>query len=220
MSEKILDGLYDAILRGDADESASTTKAGLAAGVVPLTLLFDSMIPALEEVGELFESGQIFLPEMLISARAMRAGMDVLRPHLAESAEAKVGTFVMGTVAGDIHDIGKNLCIVMLEGAGFEVIDLGVNVPAAEFVAAIAEHQPDAVGISAFLTTTMPELANTITAIADAGLRDGTKIIVGGAPVNEEYAKEVGADGYAPTAVSAVRETRALLGLTAAQGSL
>lgn len=212
MSEEILDTLYDAVLSGDADKSASTTTAGLAAGIAPLTLLFDSMIPALEEVGELFESGTIFLPEMLISARAMRAAMDLLAPHLADSAQAKVGTFVMGTVAGDIHDIGKNLCIVMLEGAGFEVIDLGVNVPAADFVAAIAEHQPDAVGLSAFLTTTMPELVNTIAAIGDAGLRDTTKIIVGGAPVTDEYAAEIGADGYAPNGVSAVRKTKMLLG--------
>ena len=134
MTDKILDGLYDAIVAGQAEVAAESTQAGLDAGVEPLTLLFDSMIPALEEVGHLFETDQIFLPEMLISARAMQASMNLLRPLLADAAEARIGTFVMGTVAGDIHDIGKNLCNVMLEGVGFEVIDLGVNVPAEEFV--------------------------------------------------------------------------------------
>lgn len=210
-TDDLLDQLYDAIVAGDAEASAATTAAGLESGLAPLALLFESMIPALEEVGVLFESGQIFLPEMLISARAMRAGMDLVRPHLAEGTEAKAGTFVMGTVAGDIHDIGKNLCTVMLEGAGFEVIDLGVNVPAEDFVTAIAEHQPDVVGLSAFLTTTMPALGEAIDAIAKAGLRDSTRIIVGGAPVTREYAEEIGADGYAPNAVSAVRETKAVM---------
>jgi len=213
MTDKILDGLYDAIVAGQAEVAAESTQAGLDAGVEPLTLLFDSMIPALEEVGHLFETDQIFLPEMLISARAMQASMNLLRPLLADAAEARIGTFVMGTVAGDIHDIGKNLCNVMLEGVGFEVIDLGVNVPAEEFVQAIRDHQPDAVGISAFLTTTMPELDTTIAAIEEAGVRAETKILIGGAPVTQDYADQIGADGYAPTAVTAVRTVKALLGI-------
>jgi methanogenic corrinoid protein MtbC1 len=211
--EEILDSLYDAIVAGDADAAVEHTTAAFEAGSEPLRVLFDSMIPALEEVGSLFESNQIFLPEMLVSARAMQAGMDLVRPRLADESAARVGTFVMGTVAGDIHDIGKNLCNVMLEGAGFEVIDLGINVPAADFVAAIEEHRPDAVGISAFLTTTMPELATTIDAIVAAGLRDDVKIIVGGAPVDQAYAHQVGADGYAPNSVSAARTVKALLGI-------
>ncbi len=213
MSDQILDSLYDSVVAGEAENAAAATRAGLDAGVEPLTLLFDSMIPALEEVGRLFETGEIFLPEMLISARAMQASMELLRPLMADASEARIGTFVMGTVAGDIHDIGKNLCNVMLEGVGFEVIDLGVNVPPDEFVEAIRIHSPDAVGISAFLTTTMPELDTTIAAIADAGVRDDVKILVGGAPVTQDYADQIGADAYAPTAVTAAQKTKELLGL-------
>ncbi len=213
MSDEILDRLYEAVVAGQADDAAAAAQAGLDSEIKPLTLLFDSMIPALEEVGRLFETGEIFLPEMLISARAMKASMDLLRPLMADAAAARVGIFVMGTVAGDIHDIGKNLCNVMLEGVGFEVIDLGVNVPADQFIEAIRTHQPDAVGISAFLTTTMPELDTTIDAITEAGERDGVKILVGGAPVTQEYADKIGADGYAPTAVTAAQTTKKLLGL-------
>jgi len=212
-TDSLLDALYDAVLSGDADSAVASTKAGLETGIAPLSLLFDAMIPSLEEVGSLFESGEIFLPEMLISARAMQACMTILRPLLADAASAHIGVFVMGTIAGDIHDIGKNLCDVMLEGAGFEVIDLGINVPAQKFVEAIVEHKPDVVGLSAFLTTTMAELATTIGAIDSAGVRGDTKIIVGGAPVTQEYADQIGADGYAPTAVSAVRTVKELLGI-------
>lgn len=212
-ADPILDTLYDAITMGNAEVSADSTRSGLEAGMDPLILLFDGMIPALEEVGRLFETGEIFLPEMLISARAMQASMELIRPRLADASAARVGVFVMGTVAGDIHDIGKNLCNVMLEGAGFEVIDLGVNVPAVNFVEAIIEHNPDAVGISAFLTTTMSEVATTINAIDEAGVRGEIKIMVGGAPVTQEYADQIGADGYAPNAVSAVRTVKALLGI-------
>jgi len=212
-NDSILDALYEAVLAGQADTGVATTRAGLNAGIEPLSLLFDAMIPSLEEVGRLFESGEIFLPEMLVSARAMQACMDILRPLLADAATSRTGLFVMGTIAGDIHDIGKNLCNVMLEGAGFEVIDLGINVPAARFVEALTEHRPDALGLSAFLTTTMAELATTIDAIDGAGVRGDTKIIVGGAPVTQEYATEIGADGYAPNAVSAVRTVKELLGI-------
>jgi len=212
--EDVLDSLYDAVVAGDSEAAVAHTTAALEAGAAPLSVLFDSMIPALEEVGSLFESNQIFLPEMLVAARAMQAGMELVRPRLADESAARIGTFVMGTVAGDIHDIGKNLCNVMLEGAGFEVFDLGVNVPAAEFVAAITEHRPDAVGISAFLTTTMPELVTTIDAITAAGLRDDIVIVVGGAPVDQAYADRIGADGYAPNAVSTVRTVKALIGVS------
>ena len=211
--DEVLDSLFDAIVAGDGDAAVAHTSAAFECGAAPLHVLFDSMIPALEEVGSRFESNQIFLPEMLVAARAMQAGMELVRPRLAAESAARIGTFVMGTVAGDIHDIGKNLCNVMLEGAGFDVIDLGVNVPAADFVAAIAEHRPDAVGISAFLTTTMPELVTTIDAIVAAGQREGIVILVGGAPVDQAYAARIGADGYAPNAVSAVRTVKALMGV-------
>lgn len=209
--EQRLDDLFDAVVRGDRDATVAQVTAAIEGDIAPMTLLFDAMIPALEEVGSLFEAGQIFLPEMLVAGRAMQAGMDLVRPHLADESAAHAGTFVMGTIAGDIHDIGKNLCNVMLEGNGFDVIDLGVNVPAAEFVAAITEHRPDAVGLSAFLTTTMPELKTTINAIVDAGVRDGTKIFIGGAPVTQEHADEIGADGYAPNAAVLVRAVKELI---------
>lgn len=206
-----LDALYEYILNGDAEASVAETEEGLRLGVEPIALLYDAMIPALEEVGALFEKGVYFVPEMLISARAMQASMELLRPHLADSAHAIIGTFVIGTVAGDIHDIGKNMCIVMLEGAGFDVVDLGVNVPGTRFVEAIREHQPDLVGMSAFLTTTMPEIEHNLALIDEAGLRDSVKVMVGGAPLNGQFAEEVGADGYAPDASSATRVAKAML---------
>ncbi len=210
---EVLAGIHDHILDGRAEAAVELTGEGLRLGIEPTVLLFSAMIPALEEVGSRFEAGVYFLPEMLIAARAMQAAMQVVRPHLAETEGVFVGRFVMGTVAGDIHDIGKNLCNVMLEGAGFEVIDLGVNVPGSEFVTAIREHRPDVVGLSAFLTTTMPEIEHTIRLVAESGLRESVKIVIGGAPVSAAYATEVGADGYAPDASSAVRMTKGLLGL-------
>ena len=161
----------------------------------------------------MFEEGEYFVPEMLIAAKAMAGAMEVLQPLLAESGSEPVGTFVMGTVKGDIHDIGKNLCTMMLEGAGFKVVDLGVNVEPERFVAAILEHKPDAVGMSALLTTTMPMFITTIEAIRQAGLRDQVKILVGGAPVTQEYSQTVGADGYAADANACVRVTKQLLGI-------
>ena len=212
--EEILDGLYEHTLNGEAKPVVELTQEGLEMGMDPLTLLFDALIPALEEVGRLFEIGEYFVPEMLISARAMQGAMGILKPLIAETGAKPIGTFVMGTVKGDIHDIGKNLCDIMLEGAGFVVIDLGVNVPPEKFIEAILEHKPQAVGMSAFLTTTMPMFKKNIEAIKEAGLRDQVKILVGGAPVTQEYSDIVGADGYAPDASSAVRLTKALLGLT------
>jgi methanogenic corrinoid protein MtbC1 len=210
-SDEILDDLYGHILRGEADESVDRLRAGLAAGIAPASLLFDSMIPALEEVGARFESGEYFLPEMLIAARAMRSAMEIVRPLIAESGGATGATVVLGTVAGDIHDIGKDMVGIMLEGAGFVVVDLGVNVPAGRFIEAIREHDPAVVGLSAFLTTTMPQVGRTIDALVEAGVRERIRVIVGGAPLNESFAAEVGADGYAPDASAAVRLTRGLL---------
>lgn len=212
--QEILDALYNHTLEGEAQPVVELTNEGLALGMSPMTLLFEAMIPALEEVGRLFEIGEYFVPEMLISARAMQGAMNILKPLIAETGAKPIGTFVMGTVKGDIHDIGKNLCDIMLEGAGFNVIDLGVNVPPEKFIEAIQQHQPQAVGMSAFLTTTMPMFKTNIEAIKAAGLRDQVKILVGGAPVTQEYADVVGADGYAPDANSCVRLTKKLIGIT------
>jgi len=211
--EDILDELYDSILDGERDPTVALVNEALELDMEALTLLFDAMIPSLEEVGRLFEVGEYFVPEMLISARATSAAMVILRPLIAETGAKPIGVFVMGTVKGDIHDIGKNLCCVMLEGAGFDVIDLGVNVPPATFIEAIKEHKPDAVGMSAFLTTTMPMFKVNIKAITDAGLRDKVKILVGGAPVTQEYCEVVGADGFAQDASKTVRLTKKLIGV-------
>jgi len=208
----LLDELYDLIVRGDIKQATATTARGLEQLVAPTDMLFEAMIPALEEVGRRFEAGEYFLPEMLIAARSMQSAMDVVRPHIVEAGVKPTGTFLMGTVAGDIHDVGKNLCNVMLEGAGFRVIDLGVNVPGDRFVDAIREHQPDVVGMSAFLTTTMMEIKSNLQLFKSAGLRDDVLVMVGGAPINDEFAREVGADGYSPDASATVRKAKQLIG--------
>ena len=213
-ADDLLDELYDNTIDGERDEVIALTNEGLELGMDPLVILFDGLIPALEEVGRLFEEGTFFVPEMLVAAKAMQGAMDVLRPLLAKTGAKPTGVFVMGTVKGDIHDIGKNLCNIMLEGAGFEVIDLGVNVPEQAFVDAIREHKPDAVGMSAFLTTTMPMFIPAIEAIQQAGFRDDVIIYVGGAPVTQEYCDKVGADGYAPNASVLVRELKAKMGIS------
>ncbi len=212
--EDLLDRLYDHVLAGRADGAVEVAKSGLDAGLAPQQLLFDSMIPALEEVGRQFETGEVFLPEMLVAARAMQTVMDLLRPRLVAAGVETIGRFLIGTVAGDIHDVGKNLVSTMLEGAGFDVTDLGVNVPAGRFVEAIQETGPQIVGLSAFLTTTVPELRRTIEVIEDAGLRDGVKILIGGAPVNDLTVEQSGADGFAPDASSAARLAKSLLANT------
>lgn len=212
-ADEILDELYDGTIDGERDTVVALTNEGLEQELDSLVILFDALIPALEEVGRLFEEGTFFVPEMLVAAKAMAGAMEVLRPLLANTDAKPVGTFVMGTVKGDIHDIGKNLCNIMLEGAGFNVIDLGVNVSEETFVEAIREHKPDAVGMSAFLTTTMPMFIPTIAAIKNAGFRDDVIIFVGGAPVTQEYCDNVGADGYAPNASALVRELKAKMGI-------
>jgi methylmalonyl-CoA mutase cobalamin-binding domain/chain len=209
--QELLAQLYDYTLVGNAPEVLDLTNAGLEMGISPESLLFDALIPSLEEVGARFERGDFFVPEMLIAGRAMAGALERLRPLLAETGVESVGTFVMGTVKGDVHDIGKNLCNIMLEGAGFRVIDLGVQVSPEKFVAAVEEHQPDIVGFSAFLTTTMPMFKANINALEKAGLRDRVIIMVGGAPVTQEYADAVGADGYAADASAAVSRAKDLL---------
>ncbi len=211
--DDLLDELYDYTIDGERELVVGLTKEGLDLGMDPLVILFDSLIPALEEVGRFFEEGTFFVPEMLVAAKAMQGAMDELRPLLAKTDVKPTGTFVMGTVKGDIHDIGKNLCNIMLEGAGFNVIDLGVNVAEQTFVDAIKDHKPDAVGMSAFLTTTMPMFIPTIAAIQNAGLRNSVLIFVGGAPVTQDYCDHVGADGYAPNASVLVRVLKVKMGI-------
>ena len=211
--DEILDGLYDRTIDGLDSEIANYVEEGLALGMEPKDILFDSLIPALTEVGHLFEEGSYFVPEMLLSARAMNAGMEVLRPLIAESGGLDLGRIVIGTVRGDVHNIGKNLCCTMLEGAGFDVIDLGVNTEPEAFVAAVEEHAPQIVGISALLTTAAPMIGTTIEAVQVAGLRDKVQILVGGAAVSSATCAYYGADAYAGDAVTAVTKTKEMLGI-------
>jgi corrinoid protein of di/trimethylamine methyltransferase len=210
-TDEILQGLFDNTLIGNAPAVKDLTNEGLAMGMNPETLLYDALIPSLEEVGARFERGDFFVPEMLIAARAMQGALDILRPLLAETGAKPIGTVVIGTVKGDVHDIGKNLVNIMLEGAGFTVHDLGVNVAPEKFVEQVQEHEPDIVGFSAFLTTTMPMFKANINALEKTGLRDRVIVMVGGAPVTQEYADAVGADGYAADASTAVRLAKALI---------
>ncbi|MDX6307727.1 MAG: hypothetical protein QOI06_773 [Nocardioidaceae bacterium] len=209
--DEILQSLYDETLVGNGPAVRDLTNEGLRTGMQPETMLFDALIPSLEEVGARFERGDFFVPEMLIAGRAMSGALDILRPLLAETGVETVGTFVMGTVKGDVHDIGKNLVNIMLEGAGFHVIDLGVQVPPEKFVEAINQYHPDIVGFSAFLTTTMPMFKANINALEKAGLRDKVVVMVGGAPVTQEYADAVGADAYAADASQTVKKAKALV---------
>jgi 5-methyltetrahydrofolate--homocysteine methyltransferase len=209
--EEILKGLYDETLIGNAPEVKDLVNKGLEDGLGCESMLYDALIPSLEEVGARFERGDYFVPEMLIAARAMQGALDILRPLLAETGAKPIGTYVMGTVKGDVHDIGKNLVNIMLEGAGFTVYDLGVNVAPETFVQQIQEHNPDVVGFSAFLTTTMPMFKANINALQKAGIRDDVIVMVGGAPVTQEYADAVGADGYAADASTAVRLAKDLI---------
>jgi 5-methyltetrahydrofolate--homocysteine methyltransferase len=209
--EEILQGLYDNPLVGNAPEVKDLVNQGLEDELGPESMLYDALIPSLEEVGARFERGDYFVPEMLIAARAMQGALDILRPLLAETGAKPIGTYVMGTVKGDVHDIGKNLVNIMLEGAGFTVYDLGVNVAPEKFVEMINEHEPDIVGFSAFLTTTMPMFKANIYALQKAGIRDHVIVMVGGAPVTQEYADAVGADGYAADASTAVRLAKDLI---------
>ncbi len=211
--EEILDELYDHTIEGDAEPVIALTNEGLELGMEPGTILFEGLIPALEEVGRLFEEGTFFVPEMMVAAKAMKGAMVILKPLIAASGIEPVGKFVMGTVKGDIHDIGKELCNIMLEGAGFEVFDLGVNVAPEEFLKALQEHKPDAVGMSAFLTTTMTMFKVNIEHISENGLRDAALIYVGGAPVTQEYCDSVGADGYAPNGSALLRDLKKRMGI-------
>jgi len=210
MDEKIKN-VYDAVLAGEADAVKENIQISLDAGLDPNLILNEGMIGAMREVGQRFEAGDFFVPEMLISARAMQGGMALLKPHLQKGGVQSSGKVVIGTVKGDLHDIGKNLVALMLEGAGFEIKDLGTDVAAEDFIAAIKSEKPDILALSALLTTTMPSMKQTIEAVQEAGLRDQVKVIIGGAPVTEDYSRQIGADGFSPDASRAVGLAESLL---------
>ena len=206
-----LEKLWAAVIAGDAKAAAALTRAGLDAGAAPLEIVSGSLVPAMDEVGRLFECEEYFVPEMLLSARAMKAAMEIVRPLLAAKAAAPYGRVIIGTVKGDLHDIGKNLVASMLEGGGFEVIDLGADVAPERFVEAAAGHGAGLVALSALLTVTMPAMKTTVDAFRAAGLRGKVKIMIGGAPVSRRYADAIGADGYGESAGSAVALARRLV---------
>ena len=202
--QKIASNLYD----GDDEAVANLVQEALDQGMAPQEILSGGLIAGMDEVGKDFKAGDLFVPEVLVAARAMHAGMGVLRPLLAESDTPSAGKFLIGTVEGDLHDIGKNLVKMMVEGAGFETVDLGTDVKPDAFVDAVRQHQPKIVGMSALLTTTMVNMRTTIEALEEAGLRGSVKVMIGGAPVTAAFAEEIGADAYAPDAASAVDVAR------------
>ncbi|HWQ83226.1 MAG TPA: corrinoid protein [Anaerolineales bacterium] len=209
--EALVQEIYTHVMEGQSEPVKVKVQAALEAGIPAPVILNEGMIAAMAEVGRLFEEGEYFVPEMLIAARAMQAGLALLKPHLADSDVKVAGRVVIGTVKGDLHDIGKNLVAMMLEGAGFEVIDLGADVSPEKFVTAAREHNAQIVAMSALLTTTMPGMKATIEALNSANLRDQVKIMVGGAPITQDYANLIGADGYSPDASRAVAAAKALL---------
>lgn len=209
MDEK-LKAIYDGVVEGDNASVSKNVQEALAAGANASEILNDALISAMAEVGRLFEEGEYFVPEMLISARAMKGAMAILKPHLQLGEMKYAGRVVIGTVKGDLHDIGKNLVSLMLEGAGFQVQDLGSDVTAEKFVESVRSADANILAMSALLTTTMVNMKGVITAIEEAGLRDKVKIMIGGAPVTDSFAKQIGADGYAPDASRAVAVAKAI----------
>ncbi|HHY47280.1 MAG TPA: cobalamin-binding protein [Firmicutes bacterium] len=211
MNAEILENLASCLLRGDQASAAETTRNALEIGIPATEILDKGLIAGMAVVGEKFKNNEIYLPEVIMAARAMHAAMDILRPLLAISNTRPLGKVVLGTVRGDVHDIGKKLVGMMLEGGGFQVIDLGTNISPQQFVKAVEEFNPTHIGMSALLTTTMPAMKDTINALIAAGLRHRVKVMIGGAPVTQAYCDKIGADGYAPDAASAVELARRLL---------
>jgi 5-methyltetrahydrofolate--homocysteine methyltransferase len=209
-----LSALAENLINGKADAVRELTQKALSEGVAPGEILNGGLIKGMNVVGERFKNNEFYVPEVLIAARAMHAGMDILKPKLAESGVEPVGKILLGTVKGDLHDIGKNLVAMMLEGAGFEVIDLGIDVPPEKFVEAVKEQGGDIVAMSALLTTTMTQMKTTLEALEEAGVRDQVKTMIGGAPVTQNYADEIGADGYARDAASGADKAKELLGVS------
>ncbi len=209
--DSLLKDVYQAIVTGNRSAAPEAVRAALDAGIPADIILQEALISAMTEVGQRFETGEYFVPEMLIAAHAMKAGLALLKPLLVESAAPTMGTVVIGTVKGDMHDIGKNLVAMMLEGAGFNVIDLGTDVAPARFITATQEHGANIIAMSALLTTTMPSMRMTIEAVEEAGLRDRVRIMVGGAPVTADFAAQIGADGFAPDASRAAALAKTLV---------
>ena len=205
--------LYKAILTGKSDEAAAATKDAIAEGAVPQNLINGQMIRAMSEVGQRFQDGQAFVPQLLMAGRAMKAALELLKPMLQGAVSTALGKVVIGTVKGDLHDIGKNLVASMLEGCGFEVINIGIDVSADKFIEAVKQNQPDILCMSALLTTTMGYMKDVIDALERAGIRKQVKVMVGGAPVTQGFADEIGADGYSDNANSAVTVAKQLLGM-------
>jgi 5-methyltetrahydrofolate--homocysteine methyltransferase len=210
MSDVLLE-IVTKLYEGDEVQVPTLVQEGLSQGFSPSEILNGGLIAGMDRVGKDFKAGNLYIPEVLIAARAMQAGMNVLRPLLVESKVATAGKVVIGTVKGDLHDIGKNLVKMMLEGAGYEIIDLGNNVSPQGFIDAVQKYHPDIVGLSALLTTTMPQMKETILGLKSAGTRDSVKVLIGGAPVTAEYAAQIGADAYAPDAGVAVDRAHSLL---------
>ena len=206
------DQLKTAIIAGDAATATAMTQALLATGAAPREILDEALLPGMEVVGQRMRDAEIFIPEVLLSARVMQGCLDLLRPRMEGEGQAGLGCVVIGTVEGDLHDIGKNLVSMLLQGAGFTVVNLGTGVSAEAFVAAAREHGADLIGMSALLTTTLPRMAETIAALKEAGLRDSVKVMVGGAPVTQAWADEIGADGYGANAGMAVERAKELVG--------
>jgi 5-methyltetrahydrofolate--homocysteine methyltransferase len=209
--EQTLEPIYKAVLNGDKDAATENVQTALDTGTDAGVILQEALIPAMGEVGRLFEAGEYYVPEMLIAARAMQAGLAILKPLLVDSDIKPTGKVAIGTVKGDLHDIGKNLVGMMLEGAGFDICDLGTDVSPEKFIGAINDEEVDIIAMSALLTTTMPMMEATIKAVDEAGLRNTVKIIVGGAPVTNEYAEKIGADGFAPDASQAASLAKSLV---------
>jgi 5-methyltetrahydrofolate--homocysteine methyltransferase len=208
----LIEEIRQAVIEGQAKAVVPKVEQALADGIPADEILQKGLIDAMAEVGRLFEEGEYFVPEMLIAARAMSAALELLKPHLVERGVEPLGRVAIGTVKGDLHDIGKSLVAMMLEGAGFEIVNLGVDVAPEKFVEE-AKKGAQIVAMSALLTTTMPNMKNTIQALKEAGVRDKVKVMIGGAPVTQAYADEIGADGYSPDASSAVRKAKELLGV-------
>jgi 5-methyltetrahydrofolate--homocysteine methyltransferase len=211
--EQIIKEIHTNVMEGDTNAVKVNVQAAIDAGIPVADILNEGMIAAMAEVGRLFEEGEYFVPEMLISARAMQAGLALLKPHLKNAEIASAGKVAIGTVKGDLHDIGKNLVAMMLEGGGFEIIDLGTDVPPEKFVEAVRDQGAQIVSMSALLTTTMPAMKNTIDALSAAGVRGQVKVMIGGAPVTQNYADQIGADGFAPDASRAVTAARELVSM-------
>ncbi len=210
MEEK-LGSISQTLIEGKADELQKQVQEALDGGATPEDVMNQALVAGMDAVGQQWKAGDMFIPEVIRSAKAMSGAMDIIRPKLSESGGAGSGTFVIGTVLRDLHDIGKDLVAMMMEGAGFKVVNLGIDLDAEVFVDAVKEHKPDILGMSALLTTTMPQMGEVINALKEAGIRDQVKVMVGGAPVSEEYAEEIGADSYAPNAATAVDKAKELL---------